>query len=51
MANMEIITIWIVDRVAETVSLCTVRREYLTKYRLVMVLSDGEWLRAYEWIE
>lgn len=48
---MGTITIWIVDRVAETVSLCTIRCEYLAKYRLVMVLSAGEWIRAYDWIE
>lgn len=43
-------TIWIVDREAETVSLCTIYAEYLCKYQRVRALANGEWLDAYEFV-
>lgn len=44
----ETVTISIVDRAMGAVSLYTSGREYWAKYRRVMMVAIGEWLRAYE---
>ncbi len=47
---MNTITIWIVDRIHETLSLCTIAARQLSKYQRVRALSEGQWFDAYEFI-